>query len=489
MARPIRLTQRRAMLKRARAKAQAEITRRLKPVFQQQFKRLERFLRRSNLRKKLNKIDLLEKRYKVVQQSEDWVVLNTDTGKMVPGGNHGSDRSRAMAHLRALYANVEDMQKGGQGSGNFGHKGRPGIVGGSGDDGYDYSRVNVVDRALTADKPTNYWILPSGKVLSQREKGDMHMSIAQRLFGLQDANSFEGYNRLLGSGALRIDNSSERTIIETENFDTGTFRHIQSMVDNDKLELGRIVEWSGTSKDGTTFREHFVRVPYAEFMDAKHVYFSSDGGKPFLKSQSQYRVQELLKQSNTSGTKEWEEWKKKLLLALLLGLFSAVDYLADVENEIWESRGYDNLTYDAASIVEDYQRRTGLPLTGIAEATLIAVERIIAGWYDSEEPFPELIHQLDRYFNDVRIETIAATETGNIIAQMVIQQMVASGDREWYWDAMGENPCHGELAIKGVIWKGCSELNGHLFPLGDPMPPDAAHPNCQCLPTPRSIHG
>lgn len=43
-------------------------------------------------------------------------------------------REKALNHLRALYVNVEDA-KGGPGSGNFGHEGRPGMVGGSSSDG------------------------------------------------------------------------------------------------------------------------------------------------------------------------------------------------------------------------------------------------------------------------------------------------------------------------------------------------------------------
>lgn len=34
-------------------------------------------------------------------------VFNEDTGKTVPGGYH-ADKKKALAHMRALYANVED---------------------------------------------------------------------------------------------------------------------------------------------------------------------------------------------------------------------------------------------------------------------------------------------------------------------------------------------------------------------------------------------
>ena len=86
-------------------------------------------------------------------------VVNEDTGEAV--GEHAS-WEKATAHLRALYANAPDADKetekkavevlaeigyeaafvkgvlvatkGGAGSGNFGHAGRPGEVGGSADE-------------------------------------------------------------------------------------------------------------------------------------------------------------------------------------------------------------------------------------------------------------------------------------------------------------------------------------------------------------------
>jgi hypothetical protein len=150
----IRLTQRRELLRLARGRARQKIKESITPVFERQHKRLERFLRRSNLRKRLNKIDLpgldnidgclYEKRYRI-EGDGPYRVVNIETGETVPGGEH-KEKGKALAHLRALYANVEDVKmdgdlallkvqelfKGGKGSGNFGHKGRPGEVGGSG---------------------------------------------------------------------------------------------------------------------------------------------------------------------------------------------------------------------------------------------------------------------------------------------------------------------------------------------------------------------
>lgn len=185
-----------------------------------------------------------------------------------------------------------------------------------------------------------------------------------------------------------------------------------------------------------------------------------------------------------SDQDEWEKWKEELLIALLLGLFSAVDEFGSVENRIATSRGHPELTYDPGQVIEDYQRRIGKPLGNIAGVTLTAIQRIISDWYQTEDPFSTLIDRLDRYFNDVRIDVIASTEAGNVLSQIIHQEMVSYGLMDWYWDHKGEDiPCTNPITIAGRSYNGCKELNGKYFKLGDPMPPEAAHPNCHCLPT------
>lgn len=52
----------------------------------------------------------LEKKYDIRRAGAKWEVFNADTGKSVPGGKHKS-RADAVAHMRALYANVPDASK------------------------------------------------------------------------------------------------------------------------------------------------------------------------------------------------------------------------------------------------------------------------------------------------------------------------------------------------------------------------------------------
>jgi hypothetical protein len=199
-----------------------------------------------------------------------------------------------------------------------------------------------------------------------------------------------------------------------------------------------------------------------------------------------YKVKELFKAPSPpkSDKDEWETWKKALLIALLLGLFASVDDIGQVENDIWESRGYDPLTFDPQQIIEDYQMRIGRNLDDIGSDTLVRVQSAIADWYMGEESLPELLDDLDRFFDEARAEAIAATEVGNMTSQIFLQEMLSNGWTSWYWDALGEDPCTRPIQLLNQIYDGCLDLNGRKFKVGTPMPPDAAHPHCQCIPMP-----
>jgi len=190
----------------------------------------------------------------------------------------------------------------------------------------------------------------------------------------------------------------------------------------------------------------------------------------------------------TSNEEEWENWKEELTVAILLGLFLAVNTLGTIENKIMTSRGRDELTFDAEALILAYQLRTGNRIDAAALVTMAAVERIIANWFVSEDDFSSLITSLKRYFNDSRVDTITRTMIGDLHAQMIIQQMSSYGLTTWYWDHKGEDiPCTNPITMVGKTYAGCKELNGKVFRLGDPMPPNASHPSCHCLPSPEGL--
>ncbi len=46
--------------------------------------------------------------WKVAMRGSDWCVVKSEDGKTIPGGNHNGDRTKAIAHMRALYSKVKD---------------------------------------------------------------------------------------------------------------------------------------------------------------------------------------------------------------------------------------------------------------------------------------------------------------------------------------------------------------------------------------------
>ena len=45
--------------------------------------------------------------WEIKKQGNGFVILNQDTGQLVRGGYH-ADKEKALAHMRALYANVPE---------------------------------------------------------------------------------------------------------------------------------------------------------------------------------------------------------------------------------------------------------------------------------------------------------------------------------------------------------------------------------------------
>lgn len=200
------------------------------------------------------------------------------------------------------------------------------------------------------------------------------------------------------------------------------------------------------------------------------------------------KVQRVFNTAPKDADRErWNDFKAALVAALLASLFLGVDDLGGIENEILLSRGYGALTFTGQLIVDDYQRRVNYNLGELADATQIGVEQAIADWAVTTAPFADLERILQGYFSEQRAILISRTEMGNVLSQIVHQTMMSHNWKEWYWDAMGEHPCTKPLTVAGRVYGGCLELNGKIFPIGHPMPPDASHPGCECLPTPKGL--
>lgn len=208
-----------------------------------------------------------------------------------------------------------------------------------------------------------------------------------------------------------------------------------------------------------------------------------DGGSMAL-----MKVKELFKGDgggNSMNFQSWEDWKKILVAILLLSLLGQADDLADIENDVWTSRGFPLLTFNADQLVQDYLLRTGRTMEDIAQTTFDHVQTIISEWYVTDKPFKDLMDDLDYWFSEERADLIADTEVGDLMSQVTFQLMQSNGWDQWIWDHKGEDiPCTNPIVVQGKSYNGCKELNGNKFRLGTPMPPAAAHPRCHCIATP-----
>jgi hypothetical protein len=180
---------------------------------------------------------------------------------------------------------------------------------------------------------------------------------------------------------------------------------------------------------------------------------------------------------------EDHKWRDRFIAALIAALLLAGASFVDLENLIWTSRGMPNVDVDVEAAVRAYQDRIGRRISNIADDTMLDVQKAISDWYVSGEDFSSLMKKLETIFGPKRAERIARQEINNLNSQIALEFMRKYGVEDWVWDAMGENPCMQELYISGHSYAGCRELNGKRFSVGAPMPPDAAHVNCECIPS------
>ena len=197
---------------------------------------------------------------------------------------------------------------------------------------------------------------------------------------------------------------------------------------------------------------------------------------------AEHRVYTLVK--DDMGSDGWYNWKKAVVATIIAALLSVFPDLVGVENDTWESRGFAPVNIDPNELIAAYELRTGHMLGDVADTTMTAIEREIVDWYIGGEPFSVLMGRLDRWFGENRVMSIAEDNVGNFISQMVFQAMLLHGINQWYWDALGENPCTVPVALLGVTYDGCRDLHGRVFKVTDPMPPGAAHNRCKCIPVP-----
>lgn len=196
--------------------------------------------------------------------------------------------------------------KGGIGSGFHGHKGRPGLEGGSTARGVLSSdiaskRLRIVDtqymREVDAvplptddNDPEAYIILSDGRVLESLQYGHDGLCydlLDLNMYDLADGNQ-ELMNELDKMGGLgrmnwliqntdcvRIDQTPRETNFQTKSFDIATLRRLQKFSDYGKITLAPRIVWDGGKTESDA--RYRIITSYEEFMSAKYVITQPDG--------------------------------------------------------------------------------------------------------------------------------------------------------------------------------------------------------------------
>jgi len=168
------------------------------------------------------------------------------------------------------------------------------------------------------------------------------------------------------------------------------------------------------------------------------------------------------------GNTGWNDWIDVFTEELILALMDGADKVGSIENVIWMSRGYPQFIVDLQMVIDRYQARTGRQIKNIAEATRDNTLQAISDWFNTDAGLPTLIENLEEYFDEPRATLIATTEMGYVASEVADEQMGEYGITKFIWDSFDD----------WLTCEQCSELDGQVFDRGEPMPPEASHPNC-----------
>ena len=175
--------------------------------------------------------------------------------------------------------------KGGSGSGNFGHVGRPGKIGGSvarlthyGD---EVVLVNSPAELKVGSFGQSYFILPEGdeRIVDVGRSGDEnHAYAAMRLakynpkFQVADYKSYSDYTyQAVAQGAIRGRNRGDDSFISLPSLDTTNLQRLQRLVDEGKIQLRNNVRLIANHNDASPGDPPYVNVSYGDVMFAKRL--------------------------------------------------------------------------------------------------------------------------------------------------------------------------------------------------------------------------
>ncbi len=174
----------------------------------------------------------------------------------------------------------------------------------------------------------------------------------------------------------------------------------------------------------------------------------------------------------------WNDWIISFTAELQDVLAPIAVDVYGAETKYWLSRELRPAQVNPQKILDDYQRRTGRQIEDIAQDTQRAVIDEVQKWYNTDAGLPELIDALGQWFNESRAELIARTEAAYISSEVSRGLYDQFGIQYWIWD-LSDEPCPVCIAL----------AKNNPYKMGDPMPPEASHPNCLCGTVPSTADG
>lgn len=179
----------------------------------------------------------------------------------------------------------------------------------------------------------------------------------------------------------------------------------------------------------------------------------------------------------------WDFFVKRMKTSLLSALLRGAIKLFDLQRKHYDLP--EVVEIDPAEFAKQIEPMLGERIVGVTDTTKRMVGRKVVGWYNSPgQSMQSLVDQLKPTFSESRARLIAQTEVTFLNSQVQLQTAFKSGVTEWWWSTRRDNVvCKKPLVgPDGQVYKGCRELHGKVFQIGDAMPPTGSHPGCRCNP-------
>lgn len=180
----------------------------------------------------------------------------------------------------------------------------------------------------------------------------------------------------------------------------------------------------------------------------------------------------------------WEEFRRRMHSSVMRAIVFGAIEIFNINRDFYSTVA--PIEFSSDNFARLIEPEIGERIVNIESTLKREVGRKVVGWYNSPgTTMQSLINQLkENVFTDARARMIAQTEVTHLNSR--VHENIANqiGATEWWWSTRNDQlVCKRPLpGPDGRGYKGCRELHGKVFKIGQLMPPYASHPNCRCTP-------